>query len=77
MPKIKAIKWKDFEKFLLFIGCNFVRQKGSHRIYERPGLARPIVLPAYKSLPIFVIKNNLRLLDTSVEQYLEIIERIK
>jgi len=77
MPKITAIKWKEFEKFLLFVGCKFVRQKGSHRIYERAGLKRPIVLPAYKSLPVFVIKNNLRVLEISVEQYLEILERIK
>jgi len=77
MPKITAIKWKEFEKFLIFSGCKFVRQKGSHRIYERAGLARPIVLPVYKSLPVFVIKNNLRILEISVEQYLEILKRIK
>lgn len=77
MPKITAIKWKKFEKFLVFLDCKFVRQKGSHRIYERVGLARPVVLPIYKSLPIFVIKNNLRILEISVEQYLEIIKRIK
>jgi len=77
MTKVTAIKWKEFEKFLFFSGCKFVRQKGSHRIYKRAGLARPIVLPAYKSLPVFVVKNNLRILEISIEQYLEILERIK
>jgi len=73
MPKITALKWKEFEKFLLLVGCRFVRQKGSHRIYEKDGLSRPIVLPVYKSLPIFVIKNNLRILNISPEKYLKII----
>ncbi|MCX6810046.1 MAG: type II toxin-antitoxin system HicA family toxin [Candidatus Berkelbacteria bacterium] len=77
MPKVTAIKWKEFEKFLLFVECEFVRQKGSHRIYERAGLKRPIVLPTYRSLPVFVIKNNLRILEISVEKYTEILKKIK
>ncbi|HLC94669.1 MAG TPA: hypothetical protein VJH96_03830 [Patescibacteria group bacterium] len=33
-----------------------MRQKGNHRIYWRVGLERPIVLPTYKNLPIFIIR---------------------
>jgi len=40
-------------------------------------LARPIVLPTYRTLPVFVIKNNLRILEISDQQYLETIKRIK
>jgi len=45
MPRITPISWKKFEKFLFFIGCKLVREKGDHRIYARDGLSRPIVLP--------------------------------
>lgn len=34
MPKITPINWKTFEKFLLFVGCEFKRQKGDHRVYR-------------------------------------------
>jgi len=63
VPRITPIHWKRFEKFLFYIGCRFERQKGSHRIYKRAGLARPITIPAEKELPVFIIRNNLRILQ--------------
>ncbi len=56
MPSITPVDWKDFEKFLLFIGCTFQRQRGDHRIYWRSDLKRPIILPTYKDLPVFINK---------------------
>jgi len=76
MPRITPISWKKFEKFLLFVGCEFVRQESSHRVYSRVGLARPVILPAYKSLPVFIIKNNLRVLGIDQKTYLEILNKI-
>jgi len=43
MAKFAPIHWKQFEKFVLFVGCSFARQKGDHRIYWREGLKRPVV----------------------------------
>lgn len=76
MPRLIPTPWRKFEKFLLYVGCKFTRQKGDHRIYWRVGLRRPLVVPTYKSLPIFIIRNNLRLLDISTEEYLQILEKM-
>lgn len=76
MPKISSIHWKKFEKFLLFVGCEFKREKGDHRIYWRQGLPRPIVLPRRSQLEIFIIQNNLRLLGMSPKEYIEILEKL-
>ena len=76
MPRVALVDWKKFEKFLLYVGCVFKRQKGDHRIYWRVGLNRPIVLPMYKNLPIFIIRNNLRTLNITTEEYLEILKKI-
>ena len=73
---MKPISWKEFDKFLLYVGCVYERQKGDHRIYWRDDLKRPIVLPMYKNLPKFVIKNNIRLLGLTNKEYLEILKRI-
>jgi predicted RNA binding protein YcfA (HicA-like mRNA interferase family) len=72
MSGLHQIHWKEFEKFLVIVGCVFVREKGDHRIWKRAGLKRPIVLPRDSSLPIFVIRNNLRLLNISPDEYLKI-----
>ncbi len=71
MPKIQSIHWKDFEKFLLKIGCEFKREKGDHRIYWKKGIQRPVVIPRDTSLPAFIILNNLRVLGISREDYLK------
>lgn len=71
MPKIQNINWKDFEKFLFRVGCEFKREKGDHRIYWKKGLNRPIVIPRDVSLPPFIILNNLKILNISREEYLK------
>lgn len=76
MAKITPVSWQEFEKFLLYIGCEYKRKKGSHRIYHKPGLNRPIVVPEYKELPVFIIRNNLRTLDIDPKQYLEILKQL-
>ena len=76
MPKITPLSWKEFEKFLLYVGCEYKRQKGDHRVYWRAGLNRPIILPTYKNLPIFIIRNNLRPLGISVDEYLQVLKKI-
>lgn len=76
MAKLTPISWKEFDKFLLFLGCKFKRQKGSHRVYTRTGLKRPLIVPAHKEIPIFVIRNNLRILNMTADEYLAILEQL-
>ena len=76
MPRLNPIKWQEFEKFLLFIGCEFKREKGDHRVYWRYDLKRPIIIPRYNPLPIMIIKSNLRTLHLSNEEYFEILKKI-
>lgn len=76
MAKLAPIHWRRFEKFLLFVGCRFVREKGDHRVYWRIGLLRPVIVPRDTQLPIFIIRNNLRVLGISVEEYLKILESL-
>lgn len=75
MAKLAPIHWRDFEKFLLYVGCTFVRET-RHRVYHRTGIRRPVILPKYDQVPVFVIRNNLRVLGISIEEYLKILERI-
>ncbi len=76
MPRLTPIHWKKFEKFLLYVGCTFERQKGDHRVYWRDGLKRPVILPTRSNLPVFIIRNNLRTLNISTQDYLQILKKI-
>ncbi len=76
MGKIKQVHWKEFEKFLLLEGCVFKREKGDHRVYTKEGLKRPVVVPRYNPLPVFIILNNLRILKVSKKVYLKSVEKL-
>jgi len=76
MSRIYPIHWKKFEEFLLFVGCSLAREKGDHRIYYREDLKRPVIIPKDSSLPIFVIRNNLRTLNILPEEYSKILEQL-
>ena len=76
MAHLTPLEWKKFEKFILFVGCELKRDKGDHRIYWRSDLNRPVVIPRCKELPVFIIKNNLRILGISPDEYIEILKQI-
>jgi predicted RNA binding protein YcfA (HicA-like mRNA interferase family) len=76
MAKAGRVGWKQFEKFLLKVGCEFKGQEGSHRKYKKQGLLRPIIIPCDDELPNFIILNNLRTLGIPKKVYLEIITRL-
>lgn len=68
--------WRRLEKVFLTAGFAFVRQQGSHRSYFRPGILRPLVIPAYDEVPVSVIKANLRTAGISREEYLRLLETV-
>ena len=50
-------------------GFRFDRQEGDHRIYVKAGMLRPLVIPMYRAVPVFNIKNLLRTSGISRERY--------
>ena len=42
-------------------------------VMTKTGVIRPVVIPKYASVPIFIIKNNLRTARMSRERYLELL----
>ncbi len=76
MAGLAPIHWKKFEKFVLFVGCTFEREKGDHRIYGRKDLKKPVVFPRDAELPVFIIRNNLRVLKIDASEYLEILKQL-
>ena len=54
-------------------GFALVRKEGDHLIYTKGGILRPIVIPKYKNIPVFIIKNNLRSSEISRDSYFELL----
>jgi predicted RNA binding protein YcfA (HicA-like mRNA interferase family) len=75
MPRIVPIPYQKLVRVLEMEGFTLVRQKGDHMIFSKPGILRPLVVPRYDALPVFIIKNVLRTAQISREKYLELLER--
>jgi predicted RNA binding protein YcfA (HicA-like mRNA interferase family) len=71
LPRIIPIHWKFLERVILKAGFKFIRQKGSHRSYIKPGIARPVVIPTYDEVSVAIIMNCIRTAGISREDYLK------
>ena len=76
MPSIKPVRYELLVKVFEQEGFVFDRQRGDHRIYTRPDVKRPLVIPMYNAVPVFIIKNLLRTAGMSRERYFELMENL-
>ena len=74
--RIAATSYKIQVKIFEKVGCVYSRTKGDHLIYHHPGAIRPVVIPKYKEVPAFVIRNNMRIIGMSREEYFELLQQI-
>ncbi|MFI5092069.1 MAG: type II toxin-antitoxin system HicA family toxin [Candidatus Acidiferrum sp.] len=76
MSRIVPIPYRKLVRVLEIEGFAFVRERGDHMIFSKSGILRPIVVPRYDALPVFIIKNVLRTAQISRERYLELLHRL-
>jgi predicted RNA binding protein YcfA (HicA-like mRNA interferase family) len=60
MPAVRPVHYQRLIRVFEQDGFRFDRPEGDHRIYVKAGAKRPLVIPTYHSVPIFIIKNLLR-----------------
>jgi predicted RNA binding protein YcfA (HicA-like mRNA interferase family) len=65
------------EAVFVAAGFRFARQEGSHRSYVKAGVARPVVIPAYKEVPVFIIRNNLKTAGLSRDEYFRLLAEVQ
>ena len=76
MSAIKPTPYQVQVKIFEQAGCEYVRTQGDHLIYQYPGAIRPIVIPKYTEVPVFVIRNNMKIIGVTRARYAELMEKI-
>ena len=77
MPKLSPVSYTILKCIFEKEGFTHVRTEGDHLVFTKPGVLRPVVIPKYKSLPVFIIKNNLRTAGISRERYFELLDECR
>jgi predicted RNA binding protein YcfA (HicA-like mRNA interferase family) len=76
MSRIVPVSYKKLVRVLELEGFTMVRERGDHMIFTKLGILRPIVVPRYDALPVFIVKNVLRTASISRERYFELLDRV-
>ena len=74
--KIKPTNWQTQVKIFEKYGCILVRQKGDHLIFHHENAKRAVVIPKYDEIPITVIRNNMKTVEMTREEYFYILRGI-
>ncbi len=76
MPKITPLPANRLRKIFEKAGFKCVRVEGDHSVYTRSGVTRPVVIPDWKEIPVFIIKNNLRTAGITREEYFSLLKKV-
>jgi len=71
---IKSTDYQTQVRIFKSAGCIYVRTQGDHMIFHYPGALRPIVIPKYREVPVFIIKNNMKTIGLTVDEYINILQ---
>jgi predicted RNA binding protein YcfA (HicA-like mRNA interferase family) len=75
MQKFSPVSYKMLCRVFERAGFRRVREEGDHLVYTKSGVLRPVVIPKYAAIPVFVIKNNLRTAGISREEYFALLRK--
>jgi len=76
MPRIIPVDWKTLVRVFELYGCEYKRKKGSHHILICPGAKRAVVIPEYNEIDVEIIRNNMKTVDMTREEYFGLLERV-
>lgn len=77
MKNLRNITVSDLRRILRIYGCEFARTKGGHEAWKSDKVARPIIFQTHVTpVPEMVVRNLIRDLGTTKEEFLKIYETI-
>lgn len=76
MHKITVLHWRKLSKIFEREGFTLANKEGDHLVYTKAGVMRPIVIPMYRAIPVFIIRNNITTAGISRERYFELLKEI-
>ncbi len=76
MPKLGPVDWRTLIRIFQMFGCQYKRKEGPHHVLRYPGARRAVVIPEYDEIDVEIIKNNMRTVNMTREQYFDLLSRV-
>jgi predicted RNA binding protein YcfA (HicA-like mRNA interferase family) len=74
MSRITPVSWRRLICVFEQLGYVEAGQRGSHHKLEKPGTARPLIIPEYSEIGPDIIHTLIRTASITREQYLALLE---
>ena len=72
--KLVPVPYQTLVRIFEKDGFSLARQEGDHKIFTKAGVLRPLVIPTYRAVPVFIIHNLLPNLRHKLRRYFELME---
>jgi predicted RNA binding protein YcfA (HicA-like mRNA interferase family) len=73
MPRLTPLPWRKLVSVFEKIGYRYAGTKGSHVKLEKPGCARPLIIPRYDEVGLDIIKNLIRTAGIERKAFLDLL----
>jgi predicted RNA binding protein YcfA (HicA-like mRNA interferase family) len=74
MAALRPVHYQQLVRIFEQDGFHYVRHERDHMMFVKTGIRRPLVIPTYRSVPVFIIKNLLRTSGMTREKYFELLQ---
>ena len=75
--KLPVVSWKQLVRFFESHGFERKRQKGSHISLKKPGVRRPLVIPAHKEVSVAIVLDALKTAGISRKDFILAMQKPK
>jgi predicted RNA binding protein YcfA (HicA-like mRNA interferase family) len=72
---LSPVSYKQLARVFLADGFRCVREEGDHNGLHKGRRDSAVVIPKYASIPVFIIKNNLRTAGMTRDRYFELLNQ--
>jgi len=75
LPRLAPLDWRKIVRIFEQLGYRRAGQTGSHIKLEKPGVARPLIVPRYDDVRLDIILNLIRTAGITRQAFLSLLER--
>lgn len=75
MPRLVPLPWDKIVCVFTRLGYRQAGQKGSHIKLEKPGVARPLIVPRYKEVGVTIISGLIKTAGIDRQAFLDLLDR--
>ena len=77
MRNLSNVTISEFRAIMVLLGLTKVRTKGGHEAWMKTGMTRPAIIQTHVDpIPEYVLRNDLRNIGVSREEFLALLEKV-